>query len=544
MKSRINLIGQTIRRIAVIPAIAVAIVAVFSCETMGSSNSGTSAKSALGSSNSETSASTGGIYTGDGGKGIRIAVLIPEASGLTADQNYLPTVVQGVLVDNFSRYSAISVLDRVALEKTLKETESGIYKNENDYGQLGAIANVDYALTGGITKTGSGYTMQIRVVGTGKDTIGVTKASYSGNCTINDLNNHTGVRKASMELLTQMGINLTDKSKKELSGASDSANVNAQKTLAQGIVAQRDGDEFGAMLKYFDAKNYDRGLTEVTARMLSSPDTYTASIGTSTNLRDRIMGTITQEREQIRLEAERKAKAKELLNRATSYYKAHQPFEIILGNTFTLGNIDRNKETVEIGVSMTVNPIKEEFEIIRNLELQAINMGFGNWPFTFQKLSMWRNDSFLSSNSEMIYAYIDTSQPGMQFKESSWSGSSIINTVDGIWKIIYRPPMFAFEAKGNFGLYPISHKITVRAAIENSNGKTIKTLTFPVSGEIKYGVIAGGTSSQQQFSVNINDLTDTLTMRIVSIDGKSIGSILANGYVKVEQPVKVLTTTY
>jgi len=99
-------------------------------------------------------------YTGDGGKGMSLAILVPGASGLAAEQNYLPTMVQGVLVGDITKYSAIKVLDRQTLEKTLKETESGIYKNEADYGQLGQIANVDYALTGSIAKTGSGYAMR------------------------------------------------------------------------------------------------------------------------------------------------------------------------------------------------------------------------------------------------------------------------------------------------------------------------------------------------------------------------------------------------
>jgi curli biogenesis system outer membrane secretion channel CsgG len=90
-------------------------------------------------------------FTGDGGTGMSLAVLVPSAQGIAADQNYLPTMVQGVLVGDLTKYSAISVLDRLRLETVLRETESGIYKNEDDFGRLGQIANVDYALTGSIT---------------------------------------------------------------------------------------------------------------------------------------------------------------------------------------------------------------------------------------------------------------------------------------------------------------------------------------------------------------------------------------------------------
>jgi len=219
-------------------------------------------------------------YIGDGNKGMSLAVLVPNPNGLPTEQNYLPTMVQGVLVGDISKYSAIRVLDRQTLEKTLKETESGIYKNEADYGQLGQIANVDYALMGNITKTGLGYAMQIQVVGTGKNNIGVTKASYSGSCTVEELDNFTGIRKASLELLTQMGVVLTSSAKQELSGAAMTNQVNAQISLAQGIAAQRSGNIVEMMARFYEANSYDPSLVEATTRANAVSSTIrTGSLG-------------------------------------------------------------------------------------------------------------------------------------------------------------------------------------------------------------------------------------------------------------------------
>ena len=103
-------------------------------------------------------------WHGDGGKGIRLAVLLPDAVGLPTEQNYLPALVQGVLVDDFSQFSAMTVLDRQRLESVLGEIESGIYRTAEDFGRLGEIANVDYVLTGSITRTGTGHALQIQVV--------------------------------------------------------------------------------------------------------------------------------------------------------------------------------------------------------------------------------------------------------------------------------------------------------------------------------------------------------------------------------------------
>jgi TolB-like protein len=219
-------------------------------------------------------------FSGDGGRGMSLAVLVPDARGLAADQNYLPTMVQGVLVGDLSKYSAISVLDRMRLESVLRETESGIYRSEADFGRLGEIANVDYVLTSSIVKTNTGYSLQMQIVGTGRDTIGITRASYSGNPTIAEFDNYTGIRRASMELLTQMGVNLTDSARQELSGAGTSAYVNAQTALAQGIVAQRSGNTVESMVRFYEANAYDPSFAEAATRANTMSATIrTGSLG-------------------------------------------------------------------------------------------------------------------------------------------------------------------------------------------------------------------------------------------------------------------------
>jgi len=205
-------------------------------------------------------------FTGDGGRGTRMAVLVPDAIGLDEEQDYLPGLVQSVMVDNFSRFSAISVLDRVTLETVLAETESGIYQTEEDFGQLGEIANVDYVMTGSITRTGTGHVLQVQIVGTGRDNIGITRASFMGTPTVEQMGNFTGPRQASMELLTQMGVNLTADARRELSGAASTDNIEAQTSLAQGVAAQRGGDEVLALFHFAMAANSDRVLTEAASR--------------------------------------------------------------------------------------------------------------------------------------------------------------------------------------------------------------------------------------------------------------------------------------
>jgi PBP1b-binding outer membrane lipoprotein LpoB len=51
-------------------------------------------------------------WAGDGGKGKSLGILVPKSQGLNKDLEYVPSMVQGILVANISKYSAMSVLDK------------------------------------------------------------------------------------------------------------------------------------------------------------------------------------------------------------------------------------------------------------------------------------------------------------------------------------------------------------------------------------------------------------------------------------------------
>jgi hypothetical protein len=76
----------------------------------------------------------------------------------------------------------------------------------------------------------------------------MTAASYSGTCTFAELDDLSGVRRASLDLLKKMGVEPTELTRTELAGAASANQVNAQTALAQGITAQRQGSEVAAMV--------------------------------------------------------------------------------------------------------------------------------------------------------------------------------------------------------------------------------------------------------------------------------------------------------
>jgi len=292
-----------------------------------------------------------------------LAVLVPEAQNLAANQNYLPAMIQGELVSNLTKHSNISILDRMRLETVLKETESGIYKNEADFGRLGEITNVEYALTGRITRTGTGFTLQLQVVGTGKDSIGKTRASYSGSVTIADLDNLTGVRKASLDLMTQMGVTLTASARQELSGAGTTEQANAQNSLARGITAQKGGTVVEALSYYIQASNYDPSLAEAASRV----NVLSANIS-SGNIGDDTRNDIAWRRDWV----QRLQEAEKFF---TDYTKQNQPYFLIYDTDITWGNINYQNETIEAQIRVELLS-DEAWAYTLNEVMKTIKAGF------------------------------------------------------------------------------------------------------------------------------------------------------------------------
>ena len=250
---------------------AILVYAVFAFTTCATSGTSAGSKSA------------GPAFTGDGGKGKSIAILSPLASGLAENQNYLPELVQGEFVSNFSSYSAISVLDRVNLDNQYAELLSGYYseKSESEV-SLGHLIPTDYLMTGRITRTSTGYNLQIQIA-RNKDNF--TEASYSGTFTFAELDNLSGIRRASLDLLEKIGVEPTARTRNDLMQAASANRVNAQTSLAQGIVAQRSGNTVETMARFYEAASYDPSVSEAVARA----NTMSASVRTGSfgeNLRN------------------------------------------------------------------------------------------------------------------------------------------------------------------------------------------------------------------------------------------------------------------
>ncbi|MFP3042963.1 leucine-rich repeat domain-containing protein [Treponema primitia] len=406
------------------------------------------------------------LFTGDGGKGISLAILAPDSRGLTEEQDYIPALVQGEFVSNFASYSAISVLDRQRLDAQYAEIFSGYYDDDSKAGaDLGHLIPTELIMGGVITKTVDGYVLQIQITKTSDKT---TIHSYSGNCTFEELNNLTGVRKTSLDLLAKMGVQLSTEAKNELSGAAAVHEVQGQTALAQGLTAQRGGTEVQALSYYLQSANYDPGLIEAASRV----NILTANI-TSGNMGQDIRNDIAW-RDQWRA---RLAEAEQVY---ADYIKQQPLYSLVYDVNLKHGETNYSNNTVPIsGVTIDLVPDVAWFNTAGSV-VRVINVV-----------------------REGLLATGQADKWGMNWPKNT-VGNSPFGDRDQRFDVVV-------ELVNSEGKTIGSERITMQSGydVEWWRDNTFRRLIPRLRGVQNLGFS----------SVNAYDITDSLTVRIARIDG-------------------------
>jgi TolB-like protein len=200
-------------------------------------------------------------WTGTGGSGQRIAILEFQSQGLTADQSYLPAEVQGVLINRFQRFTAMTVIDRQALERALVEVNRPFYADNLNFGRLPDPPNL--VLSGTIRRTASGITLDIRIVDAVNNNL---RASYNRTHSQTELDDHTAIQRAARELMSGLSIELNQRGITAMNALETENQRAAQRRLAQGVMANRQGTEIAALTHYLAASAHDPTLFEAVNR--------------------------------------------------------------------------------------------------------------------------------------------------------------------------------------------------------------------------------------------------------------------------------------
>ena len=316
------------------------------------------------------------FFTGDGGRGKSLAILIPQSQGLPPGLEYIPAMVQGSLVTNISQFSAISVLDRVALDKVIAETLDPAYEDNLDIIRLGHVAHVGYMMTGQITRTSTGYNLQINVTDTAD---GRTAASYTGTSSITDLDNLIAVQLASKDLLTQLGVSLTQNAINELGTIRTRQAIGAETALARGITAQRKGTEVAALSYYFQATALDSSLLEAANRSsVMSANISSGNIGAD------IRNDIQWRRDWVARLTETEVSFNGIIN------TTDPPYTLFYSSGIEWGEINYQKETANLNFNINLyasrvwmNSVAQAAQAVYaglNATGRKNEWGLANWP--------------------------------------------------------------------------------------------------------------------------------------------------------------------
>jgi hypothetical protein len=328
---------------------------------------------------------------------------------------------------------------------------------------------------------------------------GVRKASYPPkSVSPASVENLSAVKEAAADLLEQLGITLTDRSLQSLKNPvaitvvqgqaslapspigqtaqnqlqdtqariSDAqtqlAEVQAQIALAKGITAQKQGTVVEALSYFIQATNYNPALTEAASRM----NTLNANIS-SGNIGADTRNEIAWRRQWV-------ARLQEAETYFANYVKTPLPYELVYSTDIQKGKIDWQNETIELYFAMTFAPAYEAETAFMN----------------------------------PINGVISAVKNGLQAtgRVATWELSRWPDRSAGVTRIA-----------------SLDNYITVVVEIINDKGRSIGRQTTSVSYgyEVEDGIITQIRRWRENVSfpsVKADDITDTLNIRIISID--------------------------
>ncbi len=438
-------------------------------------------------------------YTGNGGKEISLTIYVPQSFGLEKNRSYIPALVQGGFVSNFKNYSAISILDWERLDDIYTKLIDDAYDDNASAKQdvvLGRLAPTSHFLTGNIIRTETGYNIKVNITATADK---MTVATYSGTFSSADLDNLTGIRKASLELLQQVGVVLTEKAQQELTGAAEANQVSAQTALAKGVTAQMDGTVIAALSYYYQAASFDPALNEAVKR-----STVVAANISSGNIGADIRNDILWRKKWVATLQE----TEETVNRMMTMIKnkaANPPYMIAYFPEIKTGKINYQTETADLSITVSIGANLSWFSgMMRTLKVadQATNVVLDGLNATNRKsdwgLKYWPKEGVSNTNP---FASIRTHFFGSKYlvTQKNYDITVVFELVNQRGLVIGSATFRPDPEKKGFRIHREDSQFTVE--IMDDSYSTCYVVSFN--------------------GVKANDISDNMTIRVVSVNGMS-----------------------
>ena len=312
---------------------------------------------------------SGPMYVGNGGQSIRLAVFAPEIQGNLP--GYLPLYIQGLLNNNFNRYSNITVIDRQQLNRIINEQKLGINNrlSESDLITIGNLADAQYLIVGTIQRfSRDRVSLQLSIIETSKAARIVTIVKDGVISQIEG--SGTLINEAAADLLDQMGVQLTETGKRSLLAGNWTA-VQAEAGLARGITAQSADSQVEALFNFSRSVAFNPSQMEALSR-LNFITTYISG------------GTISQS---ILNDIQARDRWIEAFRETALFFNSHPPFEVTFDpNLMQEGETDYIKRSAHLKMRISLDPSKAGFDALNAL-LEGLEKtgrretwGFSGWP--------------------------------------------------------------------------------------------------------------------------------------------------------------------
>jgi TolB-like protein len=410
-------------------------------------------------------------WTGDGGSGTSLAVNEPKSNNLPPDQLFFTSMVQGQFVTTLSTYSAIAVQDRMHTEDVLKQFD---LQNESGVQDIGKILEVDYVLTGSITKTSTAFALTIQIIRVQDQR---TVASHSDNYTLQEVDDRIAVNKATFDLLGKMGVTLTALAKTELQAAASRQDIQWELLMAQAIEAQRKGDEIRATALYNQAWAIDPSRMEAANRVsIVSANIRTGNIG-------------NDRRNDIQWRNDWRARLEETERYFDNFFKTfNQPYALLYTPSLQYGDTNYRDETV---------PVSFKVELLEQANwtdpvLKTVNTVWQGLNATGRKAA-WGFEDWPRSS-------VSNAGP---FRDGSKRLTIVVELVNDQKKVAARQ---TFEVRGR---WDFSFNRDVGIQKFTSSGEAEQTVRFP--------------------SVKAGDLTERMTLNFTTVNNMPVADASKNG---------------
>ena len=417
-------------------------------------------------------------WTGNGGSGIRLAVLEPEGKGISENDQWMLSLIQGSIIGDFNKFSKITIVDRQKIETIMteqKEAMSARYSDENRI-QIGNLTNASHILTGIINKTPNAFTLELSVTDLQS---GERKASYPPMpVSTASLENLSAIKEASTSLLTQLGVNLTSAAFEELKQTANVARIQAEEAFARGIVAKRQGTEVAALSYFYQAAALDKSLLEAASR----------SSVIAANIKSGNIGADTRNKIQWRNDwVARLTETEQFFDNL--FNTKSLPYTLFYETGIIEGDINYQAGTQTLSIKTKLSASSE-------------------WLSSIEK------------SLQAVYDGLDATKMKTEWGLQNWPWTSVTG-------------LNPFENKYK--------TFSIVAELVNGNNKVIGTANFQSESSLVFNGSGRPTISICEYkkrvnfvNVNANDITDNFTIRIASVNGIDANTAAQTGVLQIK----------